>query len=169
MWGMIWGMIWGCQLSGDGMQQFSPWGRRRFERPAPVLLFFLSAFCWRPFAGTLTSRAFARASEQIFYLVFAKEHAKCLLVSRAAPHYRCSQRADVGLAFRGCGRPTCMSKYRCNGGLTFAWFLWARHATGLDRCRARVSLTGRPRGECHGRVGCGGVSQERRAQRDTLL
>ena len=32
-------------------------------RPAPVLLFFLSAFCWCSFAGTLTSRAFARALE----------------------------------------------------------------------------------------------------------
>eukprot|EP01043_Picozoa_sp_COSAG02_P014262 COSAG02_NODE_585_length_19988_cov_11.056061_15_plen_56_part_00 len=32
-------------------------------RPAPVLLFFLSVFCWCSFAGTLTSRAFARASE----------------------------------------------------------------------------------------------------------
>jgi hypothetical protein len=30
-------------------------------RPSPVL--FLSAFCWCSFAGTLTSRAFARASE----------------------------------------------------------------------------------------------------------
>ena len=39
----------------------SPWAA--LARRPPVQLVLLSAFCWCSFAGTLTSRACARASE----------------------------------------------------------------------------------------------------------